>query len=640
VGSPAGSSVVGSHHESRGRIRITLETVPYRCQYLFFLLAISGLLVLSIAGTASAATITPNTFADDNATNGNCTLREAVIAANANAAQDACAAGSGADRIELAIGTYVLSLPGDGEDLAATGDLDIEEDLAVVGRGSAQTTIDGGALDAVFHNDATGGPVGAVSSISEVTIRNGASASVFNGGAITNSELGELTLTRSMIIDSVASASFTGGGIRTEAILTVEQSTISGNEVTGGGSGGGILNLLDGQVTITDSTIEGNTVSGSLSGGGIANLNQGVVSIERSTISGNSATSSSDTSGGGIVNVNTGQLTIRNSTVSDNTAAVSGGGIFNHNQATLSVRSSTVARNSAGTSGGGLFDNTNPPAGSPPTFSVQGSIVAENTAAGAPENCAFGTTSPGIRSDGHNLEDLNTCGFAATGDLRNASAALGPLANNGGSTQTHVPGITSAAIDTGIPDGLTTDQRSLSRTADLSQIPNGAGDGTDIGAVEIQAAVCQARNVPRVDGTGGNDSLTGTAGADAIFALAGDDTASARAGDDCVEGDEGNDILNGNVGNDELFGDGGNDRASGGEGNDDVFGNERKDTIAGNKGRDKLSGGGGKDKLRGGSGRDRLKPGGGKDRINCGGGRDKVNANRNDNVSQNCEKVV
>ena len=61
--------------------------------------ALSFAAALLAAPLAQAATITPNTFADDNTNNGNCTLREAIIAANTDAADDACTAGTGADQI-------------------------------------------------------------------------------------------------------------------------------------------------------------------------------------------------------------------------------------------------------------------------------------------------------------------------------------------------------------------------------------------------------------------------------------------------------------------------------------------------------------------------------------------------------------
>ncbi len=55
--------------------------------------------------TVPFATITVNTTADDNVVNGNCTLREAIIAANTHMAVDACAAGvAGLDTIEFSLG--------------------------------------------------------------------------------------------------------------------------------------------------------------------------------------------------------------------------------------------------------------------------------------------------------------------------------------------------------------------------------------------------------------------------------------------------------------------------------------------------------------------------------------------------------
>jgi len=95
--------------------------------------ALSALFVAG-AGTASAATITPDTFADDVTDNGNCSLREAIVAANTdvNFHEDACTAGdAGADTINLAAGTYTLDVVGATEDAAATGDLDVLDDLTI-----------------------------------------------------------------------------------------------------------------------------------------------------------------------------------------------------------------------------------------------------------------------------------------------------------------------------------------------------------------------------------------------------------------------------------------------------------------------------------------------------------------------------
>ena len=79
--------------------------------------------------------------APDGCAPANCSLREAVIAANALAT---------ADRILLSAGAYVLSIPGADEDAGATGDLDLLEDVEILGVGAGVTTVDGAGLDRIF----------------------------------------------------------------------------------------------------------------------------------------------------------------------------------------------------------------------------------------------------------------------------------------------------------------------------------------------------------------------------------------------------------------------------------------------------------------------------------------------------------
>src|SRR5436190_24083287 len=76
--------------------------------------------------SARAAPITVTTTTDELTTNGQCSLREAVRNANANAAvHPDCPAGTGADTITLPAGTYTLTLTGLEDDLASNNDLDI-----------------------------------------------------------------------------------------------------------------------------------------------------------------------------------------------------------------------------------------------------------------------------------------------------------------------------------------------------------------------------------------------------------------------------------------------------------------------------------------------------------------------------------
>ena len=112
--------------------------------------------LLTYMGAAGAATITVTSTADSLATDGNCTLREAVQAANTDTAIDACAAGAGADTIVVPAGTYTLAIAGTDEDANATGDLDITSAITVSGAAAATTLIDGAGLDRVFHVLSTG----------------------------------------------------------------------------------------------------------------------------------------------------------------------------------------------------------------------------------------------------------------------------------------------------------------------------------------------------------------------------------------------------------------------------------------------------------------------------------------------------
>ena len=57
------------------------------------------ILALRPTPIARAATITVTVTSDNNTVNGNCTLREAIRAANLDRAVDACPAGNGADTI-------------------------------------------------------------------------------------------------------------------------------------------------------------------------------------------------------------------------------------------------------------------------------------------------------------------------------------------------------------------------------------------------------------------------------------------------------------------------------------------------------------------------------------------------------------
>ena len=109
------------------------------------LLAIPLVLVFCTAAiprTARATSIAVTTTADELNADGDCSLREAVRAANTNVAVDACPAGQSdqTDTITVPAGTYTLTLAG-SNDNDAVGDLDLRDTASTITGAGAATTI-------------------------------------------------------------------------------------------------------------------------------------------------------------------------------------------------------------------------------------------------------------------------------------------------------------------------------------------------------------------------------------------------------------------------------------------------------------------------------------------------------------------
>ncbi|MBI4259551.1 MAG: CSLREA domain-containing protein, partial [Actinobacteria bacterium] len=414
------------------------------------LVLLSSLSVALAPAAGSATTIQVDEVADEDNSDGDCSLREALIAANTDLPRDACPAGSGADTIELPAGTYDLTIAGQGEEAAATGDLDITESVTISGGGAAATIVDGQDLDRVV--DVIGAAT--VVEISGVTIRNGSSPDGGPAGGIHSA--GTLTLTDSVVSGNVAVNSDAGGMKNAGGTLTLTNSTVSGNSATGNGNGGGIM-TVGGTLTLTNSTVSGNT--GGFGGG----LNiQGTATITNSTVSGNTASGGGAGFGGGIQN-NGGAVSLTNSTISGNTASSQGGGIFQNCCGGFTLVNATVASNTG--TGIHLEGGATPP-------NALNTIVAGNS---------LSECSAALTSNGNNLDDDSTC-FGGGTDVH-GNPVLGPLSFNGGPTRTHALGNGSLAIDAGTNGGCPgADQRGVARPFD------GDGDATptcDIGAYEV-----------------------------------------------------------------------------------------------------------------------------------------------------------
>lgn len=280
-----------------------------------------------------------------------------------------------------------------------------------------------------------------------------------------------------------------GGSSRVMSLIDVTANisglTLSGGNGIGanfGGSGGALLSV-NGTLTLDGVRVTGNTA---VTGAGGAVLINGTSHVVRdSTFDGNSVTGGINAACGGLEIM--GDATLTNITVSGNSATGQGGGLCMF--ASTVLRNSTITNNQSDQEGGGLF------AGGTATFDIGSTIIAGNT---APVRTEIGIASGAPVSAGFNLIG-NSVGDAADTqtpityqptDILDTNPQLGGLSSNGGPTPTHalLTSPLSPAIDQGSAFGSSFEQRGLSRTYDFTAIGNAAGgDGTDIGAFEIQA---------------------------------------------------------------------------------------------------------------------------------------------------------
>jgi hypothetical protein len=376
-----------------------------------------------------------------------------------------------------------------------------------------------------------------------------------------------------------------GGGIRSDlgrGNLVVAKSTVSGNQALGGDGaeeprpqhvqGGGILSRA-GALTVESSTISANSVKG------------GSKHNDFSTIA-----------GGGIENIDDGDAVLTSSSVTGNRAEV-GGGVDNRDDGSRFVISAvTLAGDQANPGGGGEVANF-----------VSNGAAFEDTIVGLPRGDGSSCNNGQLTfSFGYNLDQGSSCGFSKPTDLHSLDPQLGELKQNGGPTKTMAIPRSSPALDQARGSGLFFDQRLLKRPVSFGiQRPTG-GDGSDIGAFELQgtsggratcggrAATIKAPNTGVVRGTKRADVIAGTRRAD---------------------------------------------RVSGRRRGDAICGRRGADTLLGQRGPDRIRAGRGNNLIRGGAGSDRIWAPRGHNRIFCGTGFDRVVTNRSSSVAPNCERV-
>ncbi len=260
----------------------------------------SAFIVCCFAGTASAATINVTTPDDVIAENGQCSLREAITAANTDSAFMGCTPGSGADEIMLAALEYRLDIAGAGENANLSGDLDIRSDMIIRGAGADVTRIRGDRDDRVFDIATPATTV----LVEGVTIRNG--AGTFGGGIF--NDVGVSLRVENCSL--TGNATTQGGGIASLGALEVVNSVFHANAAT---SGGGIWSGGGGTTTLRNVTFDSNT---SLESGSAASFNADAT-LNNITVSQNIADSDFDDIGDGALEINA-VVRISNSIVARN----------------------------------------------------------------------------------------------------------------------------------------------------------------------------------------------------------------------------------------------------------------------------------------------------------------------------------
>jgi len=317
-----------------------------------------------------------------------CTLRAAIQTANALV---------GADTVQLVAGTYVLSLRGPGEDLAASDDLDVLEGLEVLGQGAGVTILDARKLKHRIFD------VFASLDLVSVTLQRGKAG-------------------------KGAEDDRSGGCIRSRGDLVVIDAALTRCKAR---DDGGAIAIEAGSAFLQDTHLEVNRAKDEGGGLGIA----GDTILDRVTASRNRARF------GGAIAVAGASVTITNSTLSGNQAR-EGGGLRNAAGASLDLRSATVAFNKARV--GRAISNG-------------AAAVLQNTIVQSKKSAACAGS---FVSEGGNVVSDASCGLALATDQSGVDPLLAELADNGGATPTHALEPGSPAIDAGLDaDCPATDQR-------------------------------------------------------------------------------------------------------------------------------------------------------------------------------------
>jgi CSLREA domain-containing protein len=195
------------------------------------------LAAIACAGSAQAATITVNSTGDTAAADAQCTLREAITAAESDAATGGCAAGSGADTISFSVtGTITVGSP------LPT----VTKDLTIDGPGAGNLTIGGGGSSRILTLNA-----GTIR-VEDLRLAGG------GGGVGSAAQNRAQTIFARVHVDQNRAPG--SGVLYNEGVLQLIQSAVTGNTVDGGG--GPLTTIGTGNTVLYNTTVTGNTSPG------------------------------------------------------------------------------------------------------------------------------------------------------------------------------------------------------------------------------------------------------------------------------------------------------------------------------------------------------------------------------------------
>lgn len=233
------------------------------------LATLGGGLALVPATSGAAVTIKVTTTEDAVVNDGRCALREAIIAANTNAATGGCRAGSGTDTILLDAKTYVLNDFGPNEDATVSGDLDITHSVNIIGKGATRTVVRVSSQSDRAFDVLNGTARFRGLQITGGFAPNDSSSNPTGGGAIRKAFGANLILDRLLIRGN--SASGTGGGVAStpspdstppppDGRTTILSSRFIGN--SSDGVGAGFSSDSEANVVVKDSSFSINDGAG------------------------------------------------------------------------------------------------------------------------------------------------------------------------------------------------------------------------------------------------------------------------------------------------------------------------------------------------------------------------------------------